>query len=99
MGEVNDIPLIFTGVITFAGRAKLSIALNTANSLVTFRNALLQLQSPTYTDGADNVQSALDVARNQAFTEANGGRKDVQKLLIYITGGFNPAIDLQVSLM
>ena len=80
--------LSYLGVITFdGGSAKLAIKLNTADSWESFKAAVDKLGMPTYKDGADNVQLAFNIARNQAFTEANGGRKDVKKLVIYLTSG------------
>ena len=48
---------------------------------------ILNAFPPFYTQGTTRTELALDVIRNQMFTEANGDQPDVRNLLVLITDG------------
>ncbi|CAH1781738.1 unnamed protein product [Owenia fusiformis] len=88
IGTLVDFPIsqqnTRVGVITFASNAFIEIYLDQSTDL---KNLTHRVESISYTGGATNIASALQLIRFSMFRESRGDRLNVPNVLVIITDG------------
>merc|ERR1712168_1577642 len=72
------------GLIQFSRKARLSIKLNRFDNVDAFSTEVLRAKQMKQ---STRIDLALKLARDELFTENNGGRKEKEKVIILITDG------------